>query len=243
MVVSVIRTFRMIVTALMIGGGFLCALWVLSARMATAESYGYITGLAEVVDARTLRVGGQEVRLYGILVPDVARHCFSQAGSWACGVAARAALAHITQNHTISCDVVGFGVDRVAWGLCLRADGDIAAEMVRSGFALSNGIQGDAYVPLEAVARAARVGLWRDVPSTEVSNLNPVTAPRPITGLTGALPAPCRIKGVHLQGQRVAVHPDHPHYDTVSVQAIRGDMWFCSVDDALYAGFPLAGSP
>lgn len=215
---------------------------VFSGQPAWASSYGQIHGLATVMDARTLLLGGHALRLYGISVPDTQAMCTDGDGRpWACGMAARAALSYLVQRYRITCQVVGFGVDRVAWARCQRADGDLAELLVLQGYAVSNTDQDDSYVAAEAVARASNAGMWSQTNPTDVRALDPV---RDSLSSSGAehlpLAAPCIVKGVRRDGLLQAYAPDHTQYQNVHVDARFGDMWFCSLEDALFAGFPAA---
>src|SRR5690606_11410160 len=47
-------------------------------------------------------------------------------------------------------------------GVCKIGDTDVAAEMVKQGYALAYAKEGEDYLAVQKEAEAAKVGLWRD---------------------------------------------------------------------------------
>ncbi len=116
-------------------------------------------GPAQAIDGDSLRLANAELRLKGIDAPEYRQQCRDANGrDYECGRQARRALSALLGTGDIACSQSG--TDRYGRGLafCKRAgDGlDIAADMVRQGWALSYGD----YASEEQAAMLARRGLW-----------------------------------------------------------------------------------
>lgn len=115
-------------------------------------------GSAFAVDGDTLDLAGTHVRLAGIDAPELHQDCLRDGRPWACGAAARRALAAALRQGPVSCasserDVYGRPVAR-----CRVAGLDLSEHMVREGLAIA--YRGRAFAAVEAEARAARRGIW-----------------------------------------------------------------------------------
>ncbi|MGV8936707.1 MAG: thermonuclease family protein [Allorhizobium sp.] len=109
------------------------------------------------IDGDTLAAGAERLRLRGIDAPERHQLCGDPgAKAWACGEAARQALAGFSGASDLVC--VGAGRDRYRRLLVTCSDGnsDINGAMVRLGLAVSYGdYQGE-----EQAARLDGKGLW-----------------------------------------------------------------------------------
>lgn len=133
-----------------------------------------ISGLAKVIDARTLVIKARRVQLYGIDAPDLAQTCGRQSQIWPCGREAAAALSRMADNGRVTCVRKGKLKNNLIVGQCSTFDeterGEKARErkvininrlMVVYGWALANGPGGQDYIEEERAAQKARKGLWR----------------------------------------------------------------------------------
>lgn len=121
-----------------------------------------ITGkVREVIDAGTLEVGGQRLRLYGLDAPAAGATCKAAGQYWTCGRDATFALAYETAEHWLTCEVRGRGDDGTALAVCHAGPHDLGARTVRQGWALADPGATPGYAAEEAAARAAQAGLWR----------------------------------------------------------------------------------
>lgn len=121
-----------------------------------------LRGRAIIVDGDTLEIAYRRVRLFGIDAPEMSQQCLSaDEQRYPCGEAARQALERIIAGREVSC--VQRGRDRrdAALAVCRAGDLDLAAAMVRSGWAIALWRISLDYVELEEQARAERRGLWR----------------------------------------------------------------------------------
>ncbi len=114
------------------------------------------SGKARAVDGDSLELGGYRVRLYGIDAPERRQTCEKAGEATQCGRHAHAELTKLISGKTIECK--SFGYDRYDRTLakCRTGATDLAAAMVRAGWAIANGD----YYDEEQAARRARAGVW-----------------------------------------------------------------------------------
>ena len=115
-----------------------------------------LPGQTKVVDGDSLRIGTQDIRLWGIDAPELKQQCRNRQGTYACGRDARLKLIALVKNVTIDCD--GLGADRYQrlLAVCRTAGQDINSVLVSGGFAYAYGW----YVAEENAARSAKIGIW-----------------------------------------------------------------------------------
>ena len=115
-----------------------------------------------IVDADTLDVAGQKVRLQGIDAPESAQSCRQAGGRrYQCGEHATQALRTRIGPGAVTCTIEGRDRYLRALGICYAADGtDLNAWLVRQGHALAYRKYSTTYVPQEDQAKAAQAGLW-----------------------------------------------------------------------------------
>ena len=116
------------------------------------------------IDGDTLRANsGEEYRIFGIDAPELHQSCTDEKGKdWACGRAAKTALAKLIKGGEVSC--VEKATDRYGRNVAqCRASGvpDLGETMVREGYAIDLGRKtGRVYAGAESEARAASRGIW-----------------------------------------------------------------------------------
>ena len=115
-----------------------------------------------VVDADTLEMAGQRVRLQGIDAPEAAQACRQATGQrYRCGDRATEALRARIGAGAVTCTIEGRDRYNRALSTCYTADGtDLNAWLVRHGHALAYRRYSTKYVPEEDQARAAQAGIW-----------------------------------------------------------------------------------
>lgn len=125
---------------------------------AEADEPTVIRGPGDAVDGGTLVVDGVTLRLAGIVAPGPRQKCLDGNLPWLCGAAARQHLRQLIGGREVQCRSTAPGIAG-----CRVADQDLAAAMVRDGWAVADR-DGEAYRDLEAEARKARRGLWEKTP-------------------------------------------------------------------------------
>jgi endonuclease YncB( thermonuclease family) len=128
---------------------------LLAARLDLSEPR-LASGSAVVNDGDTITVGGERIRLRGIDAPEYAQTCRKSGADYACGRAARDALARLAGRGTVICR----GSQRDRYGRlladCTAAGVVLNAAQIESGWAIAYGD----FEAEEARARERGAGLW-----------------------------------------------------------------------------------
>lgn len=134
-----------------------------------------LSGVAEIVDGDTVKIGGRVVHLFGVDAPEMDQYCTDRGGkSFNCGHAAMKRLFLYIGADPLRCTVRRHDADGAMAATCrvksyfrhtengaTRGEPfDVALEMVLTGHALADREQGPDYIPAEGRARKKRLGLW-----------------------------------------------------------------------------------
>ena len=115
----------------------------------------------DVIEGDLLRVGGTQVRLYGIDAPDVGQQCESRRGQpYDCGAAARNILSMFVRDRDVACTLYAMNADGNMVGRCFVGESDLSLAMVRGGWAFSYRSLSWRYESAQAHARTERSGIW-----------------------------------------------------------------------------------
>ncbi len=128
---------------------------------AQAESFG---GQARAIGGDTLIVGAREVRLFGIEAPETSRRCDVSGLTWRCGEAAQQRLAALVAGRQVQCIATGPDASGRGTAVCAAGTTDLNRTMTELGLAAAQSGRGDVYLPLQARAKAQRLGIWASVP-------------------------------------------------------------------------------
>lgn len=127
-----------------------------------------LEGLARVTDDGHLIVAGREVALAGIDIPTFDRTCRQALLPLRCGPRAVLILDSKVTGF-VHCTIVSERRDRVLEGSCTVAGRrlfddriDLAAELLREGWAFAREDAPGLYRALERMARSRKIGIWRD---------------------------------------------------------------------------------
>jgi len=192
-------------------------------------------------DGDTLTLAGRTVRIWGVDAPEAGQDCEDDSGRpWRCGQQAMRALADRIAGAEIVCHTVE--QDRYGRDVAhCSADGeDLGAWLVRSGWALDyRTFSASRYSEEEALARAARLGVWRGTlaPPWEWRAAARATAIR-AAPIQGPPDADCRFKGnINSAGRRIVHAPGQRDYDATRIDPAAGERWFCTLDEAEREGW------
>lgn len=132
----------------------------LFAFSAPALATGTLTGVANVHDGDTIRIGKTSIRIWGIDAVELKQTCFADGRDIPCGEMARDALAKIIGDKSVTCIAKGKSYKRVV-GTCYVDGQDVAALMARTGMAYDYARYSKrAYAAEEKAARIASLGVW-----------------------------------------------------------------------------------
>ncbi len=134
---------------------------VLLAIMVSAASAAPLTSKTfTVIDGNRLVIDGREIRLTGIVAPELGRKCILYSKTRDCGLIARSSLLDLTAGATVICspaaDVNGTPTYR-----CSAGGYDLSEGMVYTGWAVPLEGAPKAYWQVLKGARARPRGFWR----------------------------------------------------------------------------------
>lgn len=119
-----------------------------------------IVGRGSVIDADTLEIRGQRIRLEGIDALESAQRCTVAGQDWACGQKAALALSNWLGERTVSCAPTGQDRYKRTLARCFVGSEDVQAWLVLNGWALAYRQYSEDYVHAEQVAQKQRAGVW-----------------------------------------------------------------------------------
>ena len=212
---------------------------------ALAENSARITGRASVVDGDTIEIDGERIRFNGIDAPESAQVCLDAKGKkYRCGVMSANALdKFLSKSSPITCAFVQRDRYGRFVGNCFRVDGTSVQEwLVLNGLALDwERYSGGAYAKLQSRAREHKSGLWAGSfvkPWDWRASRRAPTVSLPIAGLPPRDSGGCKIKGnISTKGEHIFHVPGQEHYARTEVSEKKGERWFCTVGDAISAGW------
>lgn len=128
---------------------------------APSASANAISGTASVVDADTLDIRGERVRLNGVDAPESGQKCKDAAGKFTrCGsIAANALDAWINRN-PVTCEITGKDRYSRLLGECSVRGASVQKWLVENGHALAYRAYSTTYVAAELKAQAEHRGVW-----------------------------------------------------------------------------------
>lgn len=191
-----------------------------------------LVGPVTVTDGDSLRMGAKRMRLFGIDAPELSQTCRTeQRVKWACGRYVAEKLRDMLANRIVTCQPL----DRDRYGRtvarCLVEGSDIGAWMVESGYALAYQKYSQDYLPAELRAEKADLGLWAGAVQTPA-------AYRLAAQLDTPPPSPkCAIKGNISKSGRIYHLPGSKWYTKTKIDPRAGERWFCTVAEAVKAGW------
>jgi len=123
----------------------------------------FISGTAKVIDGDSIKIRNHRIRLLGIDAPELKQHCLNEAKrSYNCGQMARDFLrSFIEIGAQIECQHLDTDHYRRLIVRCFHHGQDIAAQLVRAGWALAYRRYAKEYITAEKQAAAAKHGIWQ----------------------------------------------------------------------------------
>ncbi|MEQ9328934.1 MAG: hypothetical protein RJQ21_16760 [Rhodospirillales bacterium] len=148
--------------------GRLAVVVVLSGLMATPvgaqtgpDAGDEIAGKGEVIDGRTVSVGGTVVTLWEMESPSVSQRCLRQGEPWECGLAAREHLADIVRGGELACSVKRAATaTEPPSARCYLGYSDIAAALIDRGYATALEVWKSPYKQNHREARGSNRGIF-----------------------------------------------------------------------------------
>jgi endonuclease YncB( thermonuclease family) len=184
---------------------------------------------ATVVNGNTLIIGTKRIYLRGVDAPETDQLCLVKRVQWACGKQAARELARKIGGKPINCKIRG-NDDADCWG----GGVNLGSWMVSNGWAAASGPT-SIYAGEERTAKRAKRGIWQ---SEFVRPWSWRRGLRAGTSATNSEARDCPIKGdITASGERIYIVPKHRQYSRVQIDTGKNERWFCSVAQAVRAGW------
>jgi endonuclease YncB( thermonuclease family) len=119
-----------------------------------------IAGTASIVDADTIDIHGQRIRLVGVDAPESGQRCRANGRLIRCGADAANALDAWIARNPVTCAIEGKDRYGRLLGQCSVRGKNIQEWLVTNGHALAYRDYSTAYVPAELKARKTKAGIW-----------------------------------------------------------------------------------
>jgi endonuclease YncB( thermonuclease family) len=119
-----------------------------------------ISGTASVVDADTLDVHGERIRLVGVDAPESKQQCRAGGKFYRCGQVAALALDEWINRNPVTCKIEDKDRYGRFLGQCSVRGDSVQEWLVINGHALAYRSYSKQYVPAEEKAHAAGAGIW-----------------------------------------------------------------------------------
>jgi endonuclease YncB( thermonuclease family) len=193
-----------------------------------------ITGPAKVIDGDTIKINNTRIRIHGIDAPENKQTCMMPKNKTIrCGVIASDAMRDLVTGATVICkqqDIDRYG--RVV-AICYVDGHDVGQKLMHAGWALAYRRYSKKYVAIEGKARAAKRGMWRGsfVKPWEWRRGKRLSSARPPSATD------CLIKGNISKSGKIYHKPGSRWYEATGIDLGKGERWFCSVADAVRAGW------
>ena len=120
-----------------------------------------LAGTASVIDADTLDIGKQRIRLVGVDAPESGQKCLDKDQKLVrCGTISANALDQWINRNPVTCNIEGKDRYQRNLGKCFVRNESVQDWLVRNGYAVAYRSYSTEFVEAELAARKAKAGLW-----------------------------------------------------------------------------------
>ena len=117
---------------------------------------------AHAIAGDVIELGGSRYCLFGIDAPDRGQRCALGNGkTYDCSRIATTALMDLLAGATVHCTPTGAKRPHCEIARCAADGFDLSGNMVHTGWALADPVEGAPYLSRQELARSRRQGLWR----------------------------------------------------------------------------------
>ena len=191
-----------------------------------------------VVDADTIILDGEKIRLSGIDAPETSQLCLNAQGeNYFCGEKATQELIQLinsTETKSVECKYNGSDKYGRLIGNCWVDGIYINAWLVKNGWAMAYRRYNNEFVEEEIEAKKKKVGIWK---GTFVEPWDWRKGAR-LSSEELTIPEDCSIKGnISSIGEKIYHVPGGHFYSRTKINETKGEKWFCSEKEALSFGW------
>ena len=191
-------------------------------------------GQIKVVDADTIILNKEKIRLHGIDAPESEQYCYVNKKSWPCGKRATEYLKKLLEGISIPslhCDISSKDRYGRSIGICYIGDKNINSNLVENGWALAYREYSRDYIPNEKLASKRKIGVWQG------DFVEPWKWRRGVR-ISEAKKVGCHIKGnISSNGEKIYHLPNSKNYLKTKISSSKGERWFCSEKEAQTHGW------
>lgn len=198
-----------------------------------------VTGIVEVTDGDTIRLGETRVRLHGIDAVELDQTCTRPDGSvWACGRWARDVADRRFGGRRAVCETAGTPSYGRMVARCKVEGTDMGGWLVTRGVAVAAIRYSTEYADAAKEALFAERGIWAAdfIPPEDFR----AAARAVVDSVAAEIEADargCAIKGNVSANGRIYHRPGQADYAATRIDPSRGERWFCTEAEARAAGW------
>ena len=191
-------------------------------------------GQIKVVDADTIIVNNEKIRLYGIDAPETKQYCYIEKEAWPCGKQATEYLKNLLKDvspPSLYCKISSKDRYGRSIGVCYIEDKNINSNLVESGWALAYQQYSKDYINVEKLASKNKIGIWQGE-FIEPWNWRKGMRIKQVKKIG------CQIKGnISSNGEKIYHLPNSKNYLKTKISTSKGERWFCSEKEAKANGW------
>ena len=128
---------------------------------ASVSAGNVLVGTASVIDADTLDIGQQRIRLVGVDAPESGQKCLDKDQKLVrCGTISANALDLWINRNPVSCNIEGKDRYQRNLGKCFVRNESVQDWLVRNGYAVAYRSYSTEFVDAEVAAQKSKAGMW-----------------------------------------------------------------------------------
>ena len=191
-------------------------------------------GQIKVVDADTIILNSEKIRLYGIDAPETNQYCYVKKEAWPCGKLATKYLKNLLKDvspPSLHCKISSKDRYGRSIGVCYIEDKNINRSLVENGWALAYREYSKDYIHNEKLASQNKIGIWQGE-FVEPWNWRKGVRIKEVKKIK------CQIKGnISSRGEKIYHLPNSKNYLKTKISTSKGEKWFCSEKEAQENGW------
>ena len=191
-------------------------------------------GQIKVVDADTIILNKEKIRLHGIDAPETEQSCYIEEEAWPCGKKATEYLKKLLEGvstPSLLCKISSKDRYGRSIAVCYVGEININRNLVENGWALAYSEYSKDYIIYEKLASENKVGIWQGV------FVEPWDWRKGIR-VKAIKKNGCVIKGnISSNGEKIYHLPNTKSYFKTKISTSKGERWFCSEKEAQAHGW------